>query len=213
MRKRKNKILIIGIILIYVGLSILVYKCFNDYMTIESDNKKVAEFMEKQKQPFYSKLKKENPENTVDPIEENTKQAISMQEFIAVLEIPKISLKKGLYSIGSLENDVSKNIKILEQSDMPDKINGNFILAGHSGTGRIAYFKNLNSLLINDEIYTYYQGKKYSYKVTDKYDIQKTGKLNIKNHFGKQVLTLITCHHKTNKQLIIIAELIKEENL
>lgn len=35
---------------------------------------------------------------------------------------------------------------------MPDKENGNVILAGHSGSGRTAFFKNLYKLETDDEV-------------------------------------------------------------
>lgn len=197
-------------LLIFVGIITLAYKYFNEYIVSRENNRKIAEFIEKQGQSFSSEKKKDLKEN-IEPVQE--KQITLTQEFIAVLEIPKINLKKGLYEKTSPNNDVNRNIQILKESDMPGKINGNLLLAGHSGTGRTAYFRNLNSLLFKDEIYVYYQNKKYLYRVIDKYDITKTGKLKIKNYFGKQTLTLITCHHKTDKQLIIIAELVKEENI
>ena len=58
-------------------------------------------------------------------------------------EREKIGLEKGLASKGSYYNNVNRNILILNESDMPDKENGNVILAGHSGSGRTAFFKNL----------------------------------------------------------------------
>ena len=38
----------------------------------------------------------------------------------------------GLYKKGSYNNNVNKNIQILNDSSYPDEENGNFILAGHS---------------------------------------------------------------------------------
>ena len=39
------------------------------------------------------------------------------------------------------------------------------------------------------------------------YDIEKTGSANIIRNANKSTLTLVTCRHNTNKQIIIICEL------
>ena len=44
---------------------------------------------------------------------------------------------------------------------------GNFILAGHSGTGWKAFFNELYRLNIGDEAYITNKGKKYTYKFTN----------------------------------------------
>jgi sortase (surface protein transpeptidase) len=63
--------------------------------------------------------------------------------YIAILKIPKINLERGLVDPNSYLNDVKYNVEILDESSMPDEIGGNVILASHSGTARISYFKNL----------------------------------------------------------------------
>ena len=40
------------------------------------------------------------------------------------------------------------------------------------------------------------------------YDVEKTGTANIVRNAEKNTLTLITCRHNTNKQIVIICELI-----
>ena len=67
-------------------------------------------------------------------------------DYIAVLEIPEISLKKGLVSIESKYNDINYNIETLEGSVYPDKV-GDLYLAAHSGTSGISFFKNLYKLM------------------------------------------------------------------
>ena len=91
---------------------------------------------------------------------------------------------------------------------MPDKEKGNVILAGHSGNGRISFFKNLYKLEINDYVSIFYNGSEYKYKVVNLYEIEKTGKANIVRNVEKSTLTLITCKQNTNKQIVYICELI-----
>ena len=133
--------------------------------------------------------------------------------YIAVLEIPQINLKQGLVSPNSKYNDVDYNIKILDTSMMPDTINSNLIIAAHSGNSQVSFFKNLNKLRLNDEIYLYYENNKYHYKVDKTYEVNKTGWINIIRNRDKTTITLITCKpNDDKKQLVYIAYLIDKIN-
>ena len=126
------------------------------------------------------------------------------KDMIGVLEIPKIKLRNSLYSKESIYNNVDTNLEILHSSDMPDKEGGNVIIAGHSGVGSKAYFNELINLRINDEAYIYYNNSKYTYKLNNVYEIDKTGNANIIRNKNVSSLTLITCKINSNKQLIYI---------
>ncbi len=125
-----------------------------------------------------------------------------------VLEIPKINLKKEVYPNNQEKNTVSKNIQVIEGSNMPNIQNGNFILAAHSGNSDIAYFKDLDKISQNNEIYVYYQNRKYRYIIGDIYDVLKTGYVEIKRNRNKSTITLITCKKGTNLQTVYIGYLI-----
>ena len=125
-----------------------------------------------------------------------------------VLEIPKVNLKKEVYPDDPIKNDVDKNIEVIEGSLLPDKTNGNLILASHSGNSSIAYFKHLDELTYNDEFYVYYKNKKYKYVIGDIYEVEKSGYVEIKRDRSKGAVTLITCKKNTNKQIVIIGYLI-----
>ena len=45
-------------------------------------------------------------------------------------------------------------------------------------------------------------------KVVDIYDIEKTGTAEIIKNKNTTTLTLITCRHNTNKQIVIICEMV-----
>lgn len=121
------------------------------------------------------------------------------------LVIPKISLTKELYPEDKINNTVDKNIQVIETSVMPNVKHGNLILAAHSGNSKVGYFKHLDQLKINDEIYVYYKGIKYPYILKSIYDQEKTGYIKIKRDRNKQTLTLITCKKNTNKQTVYIS--------
>ena len=129
-------------------------------------------------------------------------------DYIGYLTIPKINLNKGFVDKRSSENDVEKNIMVIEGSTYPDVERGNFILAGHSGTGWKAFFNELYRLNVGDEAYVTYKGKKYTYKITNIYKQSKTGKIAIYRNYNKTTLTLVTCTNNDEAtQTVYIAEL------
>lgn len=129
-------------------------------------------------------------------------------DYIGYLTIPKINLNKGFVDKRSSENDVEKNIMVIEGSTYPDIERGNFILAGHSGTGWKAFFNELYRLNVGDETYVTYKGKKYTYKITNIYKQSKTGKIAIYRNYNKTTLTLVTCTNNDEAtQTVYIAEL------
>ena len=132
-------------------------------------------------------------------------------DFIGYLTIPKINLRKGFLDRRSTENDVEKNIYVVEGSTYPDVKRGNLIIAGHSGTGWKAFFNDLYKL--GNYAIVSYKGKKYTYSITSIYKQSKTGKIAIYRNYDKTTLTLITCTNYDSKtQTVYIAELISTEN-
>jgi len=133
-------------------------------------------------------------------------------EYIGYLIIPKINLQKGFVDKRSSENDVEKNIMVVEGSNYPDAKRGNFIIAGHSGTGWKAFFNELYQLTTGDKAYVTYKGKKYTYTITNIYKQPKTGTIAIYRNYDKTTLTLVTCtNNDDTTQTIYIAELEKVE--
>ena len=131
------------------------------------------------------------------------------EEYLGVLDIPKINFYKGFYSKTSSLNNVQFNLFVLKESDYPDVVNGNLIIAGHSGNYNNGYFNDLYKLSIDDTITVHYQGKDYIYKITKIYNEKKTGTVRILRNRNKTSLTLITCTNGDNyHQTIYIAELI-----
>lgn len=140
--------------------------------------------------------------------EEEEESDTYTDEYIGYLTIPKINLNKGFVDKRSSENDVEKNIMVIEGSNYPNVKKGNFIIAGHSGTGWKAFFNELYRLNIGDEAYVTYKGKKYTYKITNIYKQPKTGKIAIYRNYDKTTLTLITCtNNDDTTQTVYIAEL------
>lgn len=147
----------------------------------------------------------------VDPVKPPETPPVTKPEnnYIGMLEISKINLKKGFVEPKSKYNDIKYNVTIIEGSNFPNVNKGNFILAAHSGTGEIAYFKNLYKLKVGDKATITYEGIEYTYKITKIYNQKKQGYVTIYRDVNKTTLTLITCTKNNKKsQTIYIAELI-----
>lgn len=200
-KRRKKSWFIIGSLIIVLGFSLLSFDFIKPYVDENTEEKSLEQFYIKEEQ-----IIDKNDKTTSDEVEKEKKTKVKY-DYIAVLKIPKINLEKGLVEKSSKYNNINYGVQILKESDSPDVINGNVILAAHSGTANISYFRNLDKLDLDDDAIIYYQGNTYNYKVVKKYDADKTGKINIKRDRNTSTLTLITCRHNTDKQIVIILEL------
>ena len=138
---------------------------------------------------------------------------INKEEYLGILEIKKIKLRKGFYKLNSNLNNVDKNIMIVSSSDMPDVNKGNLILASHSGNSSVSYFRYLDKLDMEDIASIYYLGKKYDYKLINYYDVDKNGSVQIIKNNDINTLTLITCKKNTDKQIEYIISQTTDINL
>lgn len=219
-RTRKNKnidkkeqlIKLVASFIFLTGAFMYIGRIGYDYYIELRDYKKAQEFL--------NIGKEEVEEIKVDIDEEEIKEQPKQEEkkksnynYIGVLEIPKINIKRGFLNIKDKGNNVNKNLQVIKGSDMPNVKNGNLIIAAHSGNSYISYFKNLHKLSNDDVAYVYFNNIKYTYKVAGKYDAEKNGKVTIHRDNKKNTLTLITCSQTDKtKQIVYILELESEEN-
>ena len=166
---------------------------------VDNLNESTSSFQEQSQE-----VKKE-PEVYVDPYE---------KYYIGTLSIPKINFTKGFLSVDSKYNTVNKNIQVVKGSTYPDVEKGNFIIAAHSGTSYLAYFKNLYKLVNGDKAYIDYNGKHYTYSIVNIYEQEKTGKIIIYRNGDKTCLTLVTCtKNSKTKQTVYVLELESVDNI
>ena len=152
-------------------------------------------------------------ENTVVLLEE-TKNEIKKVDikYTAVLEIPSINLKRGVVDSTKNFNSINYAISVDKHSNYPNKV-GNFILYAHSGNSNISYFKKLIDVEINDNVFVYYEGIKYNYKIFSKYNIEKIGKVNVLSSSENKYITLITCNQKRKGyQVVLVGKLVEQNN-
>lgn len=199
--RRRYLILFIGIFLFFFGIIFLIVKNYHLSKLQDLEDKSINNYFDKQDIEIKEEIQPSSDNNDED----------ELYDYESIIEIPKINLRKGLFKKTSINNNVDRNIYVLAESTYPD--DGEFshiLLASHSGNSYVSFFRDINNLIIGDHIYIYHNGIKYIYKVSNKYEINKTGKASI-GLYKKSMISLITCIDGTNKQLVIVGELIKEE--
>lgn len=212
---QNSTILLVGIIIISIGICIGFYEYF-----IERKNKTFSEMnimLYENEQPkniideeigeeLNSSNEDINQTNENNSDGESNKQD-AVPNYLGVIEIPKIGLKRGFYDLNSKYNNVDYNVTVINGSTYPDQNNNNLILAAHSGDCNYCYFDKLYKLEINDTAYVNYKNYKYKYKIVDIYTVEKDGTVAIHRNYDKNCLTLITCTRNSDtKQTVYILE-------
>ena len=152
-------------------------------------------------------------------IEDKNKEQIKEKEsgsksinYTAIIEIPTIDLKQGVVDSTKNFSSINYAISVDKNSNYPNE-SGNFILYAHSGNSYISYFRKLNKVNINDNVYIYFNGVKYHYVIYDKYDIKKTGKAKVITSKSDNYITLITCNQdKKGYQIVVLGKLVDTLN-
>lgn len=226
--KRNIIILVMSLIILVFGSIVLINaKTWNINKLSANTDKlktKVIAKNEESKESEESAQSKEETEESVMPKETNSVQAQNNTDrnnevvnttyveettpyYIATLKIPKIGLEKGLVPIDSPDNTLEKNVETIKESNYPDVTNGNLILAAHSGNMKVSFFRRLLELNVGDTASIIYNGRTYTYRVNNIYDIPKTGWAEIVRDSNRTTLTLITCRPGTDYQAIFICYL------
>jgi len=221
----ENKIAMIGAFLLVTAIFFLSYNYVQakrlvayEYMdNLFYEEAKKEELLKEEKEEEKTEQKSEEVKEIEPPVED-TKAPKSVPntqrnyQYVGYLEIPKINLRKGIVDKNSKDNNVERNLFIATSSTYPDVEAGNLIIAGHSGSGYKAFFKNLYKLGLGDIAKVEYGGKVYTYQVNKIYEHKKTGKIAIRRDYSKTTLTLITCTKDSdNKQTIYILNLVNVE--
>lgn len=198
----KNAKVTLGILLLFLGISCLLFTYFK---TIKSNI-----FNEKNLKYFEEVDIAETIEEVGDEtVPEETTTPVINYNYIGYLDIPKINLKRGFVSLNSKYNSISYNVMLIKGSSMPDVKNGNLILAAHRGNSSVSFFDKLYKLNLGDEANVTYNDKIYTYKLVNTYLEAKDGTIAIYRDENKTTLTLITCTRGDKKtQTVFIFELV-----
>lgn len=189
-----------GVILIVGGILLLLSNYIKDKRDVVFSEMNLALSYNDEQEEI------EVQEEEITPSDE---KSYSYEEYLGVLDIPKINFHKGFYNKKSSLNNVKFNLYVLPEANYPDTENGNLIIAGHSGNYNNSYFRDLYLLELDDLIDINYNNKKYTYKIVKIYNEEKTGTVRIFRDKNKTTLTLITCTKDDSKhQTLYISELI-----
>lgn len=206
--KSEEAILIVGSLLLIIALVLFHYEKILEINNEIYNNIQSKIYQENNKNNLIVNIDVDYINETDTNIDNPPLKEQPIINYLAFLEIPKINLNQGILPKTSYYNNVNYHVQILDISDLPDVINGNMVLAAHSGSSNIAYFKNLYKLTKDDKAYIVYNNKKYSYQVVNIYNQVKKGSLNIYRDLTKTTLTLITCtKNDKNSQTVYILEL------
>lgn len=198
----KKIFLVISVLIIFMGISILIYNHYQDKKYQDTDQILLQEFFK----DF------DNSSEEVLQIEElkEEQQVQDTTSYLAVIEIPNISLYTGIVMSNSSYTTMDRNVSVYPTSDMPNIENGNFILFAHNGNSRVSYFRNIHKLKNNDEIYIYYNNVRYVYKIIKNYEVIMTDNTPLNKMKDKSIITLITCKSGNNKyRTVIVGEMVK----
>ena len=116
---------------------------------------------------------------------------------IGTLIIDKIGLNTDLYNLNSPRNNIEEHVTILRDDQ------NLLILAAHSGTGKIAYFEELDNLKENDKIILKYKDTTSIYYVKNYWEEKKNGYITINKEDNKQLILTTCSPNKPGYQLII----------
>lgn len=223
----RNVKIIIGVIISIVGIVIigsdyylsLKHEVFDDMnKAYYEQNVVISDEPEEINNGNYEEINDDEDTNidnqeqsVIEPDNKNNNNQ-NVENYIAYIMIPKIELNRGIYSITSTLNNVNKNIYVHPASTFPNNVSGNnLILASHSGSSSISYFKKLYKLELEDDVYLEYNGKTYHYKIKNIYTVLKDGTVALRVKQNVSTISLITCTKGDSKtQTIYICELINE---
>lgn len=202
MINKKLKFIIPILIVIMVG--IIFANKIDAFSKEKEEEKQISSFFDLQKELIQDTQK-------LNPVEGK----ISKEDYVGMLEIPKINLQKGFYSMDSKLNTVNIGLEVIKNSKMPDVENSELVIAGHSGNGYLAFFKDLNKVEKGDLIYITYQGYQYIYKLKSTTITDKNGEIEVEKEEDSQTLILTTCNpsNREKEQLTLVSSLIETRRI
>jgi len=212
-----STVLLIGIIIIILGLVIGFFDYFTEKKNLAFSEMNVLLYENETPKNIQNEeieeIDGEDSNENEQPEEETQKPIEIKYDYIGILEIPKLNLKRGFLNLESEYNNVDYNITVIKGSTFPDQENNNLILAAHSGICSVCFFNDLYKLNLNDVASVYYNNIKYNYKIVNIYEVEKDGTVAIYRDYSKNTLTLITCTRNSDtKQTVYILELTDKQN-
>ncbi|WP_096516873.1 class D sortase [Clostridium perfringens] len=211
---------ILGILLIVAGISLIGVTIWMKYDTYRQQQAVLDSFRNlqfdvpegenKDKEVLKEEDTKENS-NKAEKVEvekEKKPEKAQLEEGkgIGILNIPKINLEIGIIEGVSYE-DIKYVVGHFPGAPMPGE-KGNFSIAGH----RISYFgqafKDIDKLEKGDKVKVTYNGKEYTYEVTDMYEVTPN-ETEALNPTKDATITIVTCTTDAKNRVIVKGKLVE----
>ena len=211
---------ILGILLIVAGISLIGVTIWMKYDTYRQQQAVLDSFRNlqfdvpegenKDKEALKEEDNKENSNKAekveVEKDKKPEKAQLEEGKGIGILNIPKINLEIGIIEGVSYE-DIKYVVGHFPGSPMPGE-KGNFSIAGH----RISYFgqafKDIDKLEKGDKVKVTYNGKEYTYEVTDMYEVTPN-ETEALNPTKDATITIVTCTTDAKNRVIVKGKLVE----
>lgn len=210
---------ILGILLIVAGISLIGVTIWMKYDTYRQQQAVLDSFRNLQfdvpegENKDTEALKEDTKENSnkaekveVEKDKKPEKAQLEEGKGIGILNIPKINLEIGIIEGVSYE-DIKYVVGHFPGSPMPGE-KGNFSIAGH----RISYFgqafKDIDKLEKGDKVKVTYNGKEYTYEVTDMYEVTPN-ETEALNPTKDATITIVTCTTDAKNRVIVKGKLVE----
>ncbi len=131
------------------------------------------------------------------------------------LSIPSLGIKDA--TVNSATDDLTKSLVQYQQTAYPGEA-GSPVIFGHSTLPQffnpnnyLTIFAILPTIKMGDDIFVDYAGVKYTYRVSNLYEVKPSEFWVLKQDYTKKILKLITCVPPGTKlrRLVVEAELLK----
>ena len=211
---------VLGILLIVAGVSLIGVTIWMKYDTYRQQQAVLDSFRNlqfdvpegenKDKEALKEEDTKENSNKAekveVEKDKKPEKAQLEEGKGIGILNIPKINLEIGIIEGVSYE-DIKYVVGHFPGSPMPGE-KGNFSIAGH----RISYFgqafKDIDKLEKGDKVKVTYNGKEYTYEVTDMYEVTPN-ETEALNPTKDATITIVTCTTDAKNRVIVKGKLVE----
>ena len=204
--------LVLAVLLAVAGTCVMLWPVVTGYRLQANTDEAVQSFLEERKpeqqypellaalQEYNRQLYAEKQCNLTDleaceePAADLTAYGIE-DEIIGVLEIPAMELTMPVY-LGASDAHLAAGAAVLGNTSAPiGGDNTNCVIAGHRGWRGADYFRHIDRLQVGDTVKLTNLWEILTYTVTDIEIIQPHEVDKIKIQQGRDLLTLITCHH------------------
>ena len=196
---------VLGILLIVAGVSLIGVTIWMKYDTYRQQQAVLDSFRNLQ----FDVPEGEKKDADVVEVEKDKKPEKAQLEEgkgIGILNIPKINLEIGIIEGVSYE-DIKYVVGHFPGSPMPGE-KGNFSIAGH----RISYFgqafKDIDKLEKGDKVKVTYNGKEYTYEITDMYEVTPN-ETEALNPTKDATITIVTCTTDAKNRVIVKGKLVE----